>query len=58
MSLERLLELGPYALPQAEKERVLLEQLNQLTRHHRAACAEYRRLLALQPVTGEAASLA
>ena len=57
MSLERLLEAGPYALPQAEKEQFLLEQLNQLTRHHQAGCAEYRRLLALQPGSGEASSL-
>src|SRR4051812_35007551 len=57
MSLERLLEAGPYSLPQAQKERLLLAQLNQLTRHHQEGCAEYRRVIALQPASAEASSL-
>ena len=59
MSLEVLLQKGPYALPQAEKEQLLLAQLNQLTRHHLSGCAEYRRLCsALHPGAEEACSLA
>ena len=59
MSLELLLQTGPYALPQAEKAQLLLAQLNQLTRHHLERCAEYRRLCtALRPGAVEARSLA
>jgi len=59
VSLELLLQTGPYALPQAEKAQLLLAQLNQLTRHHLERCAEYRRLCtALRPGAVEARSLA
>lgn len=49
MSLSVLLERGPYGVPQAEKEQLLLERLNQLTSRHRARCVEYARLLAAFP---------
>jgi hypothetical protein len=44
MSVEDLLREPPYSLPQAEKERVLLEELTRLNDHHRQHCPEYARL--------------
>lgn len=59
MSLSELLERGPYGVPQAEKERLLLARLNQLTARHRAGCPEYARLLEAfrdaGPIAGSAA---
>lgn len=37
----------PYALPQKEKEALLLKALMQLTQHHRDRCPEYARILDL-----------
>lgn len=45
MTFEALTSRAPYSVPQAEKERLLLESLNQLTRHHAAQCAPYRQVL-------------
>ncbi len=45
MSFETLLAAQQYSLPQAEKERLLLEELNSLTARHDANCAEYSKLL-------------
>jgi hypothetical protein len=42
---ERLLAAPPYSLKQSEKEAMLLEGLNELTRHHYANCPEYARIL-------------
>ena len=41
-----LSELPPYALPQPEKEALLLAGLNALTERHRARCAPYARFVA------------
>ncbi len=45
MSLDLLMQMPQYSLPQAEKERLLLAELNALTRHHRMACGPYEKLL-------------
>ena len=45
MSFDELAALEQYSLPQREKEAVLLEQLNELTAHHRAHCPEFDRLI-------------
>ena len=45
MSFETLLATPQYSLPQAEKERLLLEELNALTARHDANCVEYSKLL-------------
>ena len=42
---ERLLERPPYSLRQAEKEAMLVEGLNELTRHHYKKSREYARIL-------------
>jgi hypothetical protein len=42
---ERLLAARPYSLKQSEKEAILLEGLNELTRHHYAKSPEYARIL-------------
>ncbi len=44
MNFDELLALPQYSLPQPEKERVLLDMLNDLTDHHRQNCAEFDRL--------------
>ena len=36
MSFDDLLRLPQYSLPQIEKEKVLLQELNRLDRHHHA----------------------
>ena len=41
-----LLDRGPYALGQAEKRAALGPALEALTRHHHAACAPYRDIVA------------
>ncbi len=43
-TIDDLLHAPPYALPQAEKERILLGELKKLTEHHRQHCNEYARL--------------
>jgi hypothetical protein len=58
MSLGLLVEAAPYALPQAQKERLLTARLNQLTQIHLAGCPEYQRLMsALGPGSLDARSL-
>ena len=42
---ERLLEQQPYSLKQSEKEPLLLEGLNELTRYHYEKSPEYARIL-------------
>jgi hypothetical protein len=42
---ERLLAEPPYSLKQSEKETILLDGLNELTRHHYAKSPEYARIL-------------
>jgi phenylacetate-coenzyme A ligase PaaK-like adenylate-forming protein len=44
---QNLFDIDTYSLPQAEKERLLLEGLNQLTQYHRQRCPEYERLLSI-----------
>ncbi|MBI1353746.1 MAG: acyl-protein synthetase [Acidobacteria bacterium] len=46
MTFEQLLELPVYGVPQADKDRILTAELNELTAHHRAHCEPYARLLA------------
>jgi Acyl-protein synthetase, LuxE len=43
--MSKLLDLPIYGLTQREKEERLLPELAQLTRHHRAACPMYARIL-------------
>lgn len=40
-----MLNLPPYSLPAKEKGVLLLNEINQLTRHHRQLCKEYNNLL-------------
>lgn len=47
MTFEELLAAPQYSLAQAEKERVLLEQVNALTQHHRVHCPDYDRLVSI-----------
>ena len=42
---ERLLNEPPYSLRQSEKEAILLDGLNELTRHHYEKSPEYARIL-------------
>ena len=59
MNFDELLAAPQFSLSQPDKERFLLEQVNALTRHHRANCSDYDRLLAaVFPGCGEAATLA
>ncbi|HVJ53582.1 MAG TPA: long-chain fatty acid--CoA ligase [Aliidongia sp.] len=39
------LQLPPYGVPQPQKDRLLADGLAELTRHHRAACPAYDRVL-------------
>lgn len=57
MSFASMIEAPQYSLRQAEKEQILLQDLNELTRHHRSACPEYARLLDVLKLASEAASL-
>ena len=47
MNIDELVRQPPYQLPRAEREPVLLERLNELTRFHLDHCPPYRRLLGL-----------
>jgi len=59
MTVEDLLRQPPYSLPQAEKERILLGELNRLHDHHRRHSAEYARVTEiLFPRTAAPATLA
>jgi len=59
MTFDELLKLPQYSLPQVEKERILLEELNVLDQHHRLHCPEYKRLVSvLRPGFEKAQTLA
>ena len=45
MKIEEILQLDCYSIPRAQKQAMLLEQLNKLTQHHRRNCPAYDRLL-------------
>lgn len=45
MQFEEYLKLPPYALGKGEKDRLLLERLQDLTNRHRESCMEYNRIL-------------
>lgn len=45
MTLEDLFQIAPYSLVKNDKDRVLKEILNDLTRHHYELCREYARVL-------------
>ena len=45
MTLETLIERPAWSVPQAEKEALILEGLNALTRHHAKTCPAYVRIL-------------
>lgn len=58
MTHAELLARPQFSIPQAEKERLLLGVLAELTEHHRRACAPYGRLLDAVGYRGSARSLA
>jgi acyl-protein synthetase LuxE len=59
VTFDELLALPPYSLSAAEKNAVLLDNLNELTEHHRRHCPEFGRLLdVLDPSCGPARRLA
>jgi Acyl-protein synthetase, LuxE len=45
MNIQDMLTLAPYALSQPEKEEVLIDPLNILTKHHYEHCPSYARIL-------------
>ena len=45
MSFDTLVARPAFSVPQAERERLMLPELQALTRHHRDRCAAYRRIL-------------
>jgi len=45
MSFDALVSRPPFSLAQAEKERLLLAAMNDLTRYHAEHCAEYARII-------------
>ncbi len=45
MNINDILQLDCYSIPRAQKQEILLGQLNRLTRHHREKCTAYDRLL-------------
>ena len=45
MTLQPLFEILPFSLPQREKSKLFRAELQRLTLHHYAHCAEYRRIL-------------
>jgi hypothetical protein len=45
MDINEILETAPYSLDREAKHRLLNERLHELTRHHYAACPEYRRMM-------------
>ena len=57
MSFESMVEAPQYSLRQADKEQALLQDLNELTRHHRQSCSEYARLLNVLKLASDAARL-
>jgi hypothetical protein len=57
MSFDTLLEAPQYGLPRAEKQKLLLEELNSLTRLHVRNCPEYERLVDLTRGRTDASSI-
>jgi len=58
MTFEELLDLRQFSLSQTEKRAALVPMLNDLTRHHRAHCPPYAKLLTvIYPDYREAATL-
>jgi hypothetical protein len=57
MSFEDLAGAPQYSIPQREKERLLVSELNELTEHHRSQCPQYGRLMTVTGVRGGAESL-
>lgn len=45
MTFNEILNIPPYSLQAAEKEKLLTERLTSLTEHHREHCLEYRKML-------------
>lgn len=45
MNIDEILQLDCYSIAQEQKQVILLDQLNKLTRHHRRQCPAYNRLL-------------
>lgn len=45
MTLDEILNINPYSLSKEEKQQMLNERLQELTRHHYAECPEYRRMM-------------
>ncbi len=43
-SIEQLFETPPYSLPKAEKQALLVDHLNLLSRHHVSSCEPYRKI--------------
>ena len=43
--LDDVFELAPYESSRKEKQRLLVEHLNELKRHHRERCEPYRKVL-------------
>ena len=59
MTFDELIEQPVYGVPQAEKERILTAELNELTAHHRSHCDAYDRLVSrLRPGCEPAGSCA
>ena len=48
MILDTLYEMEPYALRHDEKEKVMLQGLQELTEHHREKCSQYADILRVQ----------
>ena len=45
MRYEEILEIAPFSMERADKQRLLDERLLALTRYHYAHCEEYRKML-------------
>ncbi|MCR5667282.1 MAG: acyl-protein synthetase [Eubacterium sp.] len=51
MDYEKILSYPVYALSQAEKEKILITYMTELTAYHRQHCDEYRRFLEVQGIS-------
>ncbi len=51
MNIDEVIQLDSYSIAKEQKQEILLEQLNKLTRHHRHKCPAYNRLLAAHGVS-------
>lgn len=58
MSFAALSQALQYSLPRAQRERLLLAELNSLTARHREHCADYARILEVTGAASSAESLA